>query len=67
MKSETVLNQLKAQQSKKRKPRKSLIPVPGSPSPNPNLSPLKPLSASDVSLGDPIPIEKSRSRHAKAA
>ena len=64
---DTLLTQLKAQQSKKRKPRKSLIPVPGSPSPNSNLSPLKPLSASAVSLGDPIPNEKGRSRHAKAA
>ncbi len=64
---DTLLKQLKAQQSKKRKPRKSLIPVPGSPSPNPNLSPLKPLSASDASLGDPISTEKGGSSHAKAA
>jgi len=62
-----LLQQLKAQQSKKRKPRKSLIPVSGSPSPNPSLSPLKPLSASDVSLGDPLSTENGGSSHAKAA
>jgi hypothetical protein len=62
-----LLNQLKAQQSKKRKPRKSLIPVPGSPSHNPDLSPLKPLSTSDVSLGGSISTENGGSSHSKAA
>jgi len=62
-----LLKQLKAKQIKKRKPRKSLVPVPGSPSPNPNVSPLEPLSAADASLGDPISSKNGGSSHAKAA
>jgi len=62
-----LLKQLKAQQSKKRKPRKSLVPVPGTPSPNPDLSSTSPPSPSDASLRDPISTENGGSSHEKAA
>jgi len=62
-----LLNQLKVQQTKKRKPRKPLIPVPESPSPSPELSPLKTVSEIDISLRDQISTQNGGRSHVKAA